>query len=162
MPLQSQCMLQILRISWLAQDQYLNSYLEKRVRTAQSRLPWILPHFFVKFPISLPILQLPAQHLVFQQLLQLQQQQQQLLRLQRPVLSSPALSPGHSSLHFYFEVLLFFCVFALCKAMAFQSNGDVSCYFLNRMYMCSVVLHSISVFCVVIQRMFANMRSNLP
>ncbi|XP_041652446.1 forkhead box protein P2-like [Cheilinus undulatus] len=38
--------------------------------------------------------ELPAQQLVFQQLLQLHQQQQQLLQVQRPVLSSPALSPG--------------------------------------------------------------------
>ncbi|CAJ1056233.1 forkhead box protein P2-like [Xyrichtys novacula] len=42
---------------------------------------------------SKKIRELPAQQLVFQQLLQLQQQQQQLLRAQRPALSSPALSP---------------------------------------------------------------------
>ncbi|XP_028441917.1 forkhead box protein P2-like [Perca flavescens] len=41
---------------------------------------------------SKKVKELPAQQLVFQQLLQ---QQQQLLRVQRPILSSPALSPGH-------------------------------------------------------------------
>ncbi|XP_039988227.1 forkhead box protein P2-like [Xiphias gladius] len=47
---------------------------------------------------SKKVKELPAQQLVFQQLLQLQQQQQQLVRVQRPVLSSPALSPvGFSS-----------------------------------------------------------------
>lgn len=56
--------------------------------------------------LSFPILQLSSPQLVFQQLIQLQQQQQQqLLRAHRPALSSPALSPGHSSLHLFPEVI---------------------------------------------------------
>lgn len=56
--------------------------------------------------LSFPILQLSSPQLVFQQLIQLQQQQQQqLLRAHRPALSSPALSPGHSSLHLFPKVI---------------------------------------------------------
>lgn len=71
--------------------------------------------------LSFPILQLSSPQLVFQQLIQLQQQQQQqLLRAHRPALSSPALSPGHSSLHLFpklyikksfFKSTLSFCVY---------------------------------------------------
>lgn len=49
--------------------------------------------------LSFPICSTSTQQLIFQQLLQLHQRQQQLLRVQRPVLSAPALSSGHSFSH---------------------------------------------------------------
>lgn len=107
MPLQMQCMPLILP------HQYLKSYQK------QSRM-WAAEFYMkaaslLKCLISLSILQLPAQQLMFQQLLQLQQQQQQLLRVQTPVLSSP----GHYSLHFTAHFSFFF----LCGAVSFESSG---------------------------------------
>lgn len=81
--------------------------------------------------LSFPILQLSSPQLVFQQLIQLQQrqQQQQLLRAHRPALSSPALSPGHSSLHLFPKVIhkkkvssnqLFHFVHTMCFKSSFR------------------------------------------
>lgn len=70
--------------------------------------------------LSFPVLQLSSPQLVFQQLIQLQQQQQQqLLRAHRPALSSPALSPGYSSLHLFPQLYI--------KKKFLQINSFILC-----------------------------------
>ncbi|XP_051237422.1 forkhead box protein P2-like [Dicentrarchus labrax] len=85
-PNQLQALIHQKQQALILQQQHLKEVYKKQQQQIHLQLLQQQPSKKVK--------ELPAQQLVFQQLLQLQQQQQQLLRVQRPVLSSPALSPG--------------------------------------------------------------------
>ncbi|XP_049430278.1 forkhead box protein P2-like [Epinephelus fuscoguttatus] len=85
-PNQLQALIHQKQQALLLQQQHLKEFYKKQQQQIHLQLLQQKPSKKVK--------ELPAQQLVFQQLLQLQQQQQQLLRVQRPVLSSPAPSPA--------------------------------------------------------------------
>ncbi|XP_069551587.1 forkhead box protein P2-like [Brachyistius frenatus] len=82
-PNQLQALIQQKQQALLLQQQHLKEFYKKQQQQIQ----------LLQQQSSKKIKELPAQQLVFQQLLQLQQQQQ-LLRAQRPALSSPAVAPG--------------------------------------------------------------------
>ncbi|XP_065813476.1 forkhead box protein P2-like [Labrus bergylta] len=82
-PNQLQALIQHKQQALMLQQQHLKEFYKKQQQQIHLQLLQHQPGKKVK--------ELPAQQLVFQQLLRLQQQQQ-LLRVQRPVLSSPALS----------------------------------------------------------------------
>ncbi|GLD58999.1 forkhead box protein P1-like protein [Lates japonicus] len=84
-PNQLQALIHQKQQALLLQQQHLKEFYKTQQQQIHLQLLQQQPSKKVK--------ELPAQQLVFQQLLQLHQQQQQLLRVQRPVLSSPTLSP---------------------------------------------------------------------
>ncbi|XP_034391760.1 forkhead box protein P2-like [Cyclopterus lumpus] len=83
-PNQLQALIHQKQQALLLQQQHLKEFYKKQQQQIHLQLLQQKP--------SKKVRELPAQQLVFQKLLQLQQQQ--LLRLQRPVLSSPALGPA--------------------------------------------------------------------
>ncbi|KAI3371100.1 hypothetical protein L3Q82_023740, partial [Scortum barcoo] len=85
-PSQLQALIHQKQQALLLQQQQLKEFYKKQQQQIHLQLLQQQPSKKVK--------ELPTQQLVFQQLLQIQQQQQQLLRAQRPLLSSPALSPA--------------------------------------------------------------------
>ncbi|XP_047451832.1 forkhead box protein P2-like [Mugil cephalus] len=87
-PNQLQALIHQKQQALLLQQQHLKEFYKKQQQQIQ----------LLQQQSNKKIKELPAQQLIFQQLLQLQQQQQQqLARTQRPAMSSPTLSPGHSS-----------------------------------------------------------------
>ncbi|KAM9376032.1 forkhead box protein P4-like [Pholidichthys leucotaenia] len=83
-PNQLQALIQQKQQALLVQQHHLKEFYKKQQQQIQ----------LLQQQSSKKIEELPAQQLVFQQLIQLQQHQQKLLQAQRPTLSSPALSTG--------------------------------------------------------------------